>query len=202
MPSWDVTDRQGAQVAKLARDKKIPLDVFQAALDDGSMAAFLETLREDHPAKGHLVINRSISVTQRTRLSLPQSEKVMRDARSHELACFDASRVAFEHFLEEGESEIGGEEKLARFQKSKRIGYDPQIGFTLVDQPGQRVLKWLHKTQGLEGFTCPGLLLEDETGRQFLVYVYRRFDGVWLWHCGWPGGSWARRSPFLVSAPP
>mgnify|MGYP001565609522 FL=1 len=62
------------------------------------------------------------------------------DKRSYAITHLDVHQIAFEHFLREDESSIERREKLCRIEDDRRIGYDAQIGFTLLEEPEQKTL--------------------------------------------------------------
>ncbi|MBI3255623.1 MAG: hypothetical protein HYZ63_01505 [Candidatus Andersenbacteria bacterium] len=125
------------------------------------------------------------------------------DERSRALTQFDPAKIVLEHCLKEGENSIKGEEKLKRLREefTALIRLDPQLGYALVQEPGQRTLEWLRINRGLTWMDLPGGVLRNPYGNRYFLCVY--FDGErWSCHFHWLESDWNRqyRSGLLASS--
>lgn len=109
------------------------------------------------------------------------------DSRSLALTEIDFSKVAFEHFLKEGESSITGEGKLIRMKADPCIRYDAKVGQALFEEKGQATLRWLYDTYGITWFELAGTVLRGSGGGRYFLYLDRDVGGSWNWDYRWLG---------------
>jgi hypothetical protein len=122
------------------------------------------------------------------------------DDRSLALTEVDFARAHFETCLVEEETNITGEERLARLREMDLIRADANIGAALINEPGQTTLKWLYETHGVTWFELPGTELRRPGGGRCFLCLYRRGAGQWRWDYGWLFNVRNARNPALVFA--
>jgi len=106
------------------------------------------------------------------------------DKRSLAITELDPTKLITQTGLNEGESVIVGEEKLARLLL-KAIQLDAKIGQTLYEEDGQTTLKWLHKALNVTWIEFLGTTLRDSLGHRCALYLSRRDGGSWDWNANW-----------------
>ena len=111
--------------------------------------------------------------------------KEAQDPASLALTEIDFAKVLFTTCLNEGETSITGEEKLARHFAAGHIRLDVKIGQCLYKEKGQATLEWLYQTFGITWFELPGTELRRSNGSRYVLYLGRDGDGRWRWGCSW-----------------
>ena len=118
------------------------------------------------------------------------------DQRSLVLTEFDFIHLIRKHCLREDgdqpETSITGEEKLKRMVVLGHIRLDPAFGWALVNEPGQKTLRWLHDAFGISYLDFPGRVLRNSVGFRYVLCLYRCGDGSWCWDYRWLGRAWER----------
>ena len=107
------------------------------------------------------------------------------DANSLALKRLDPLNVAFESFLEERESVITGEERLARAKTQNRVRLDARWFMALLKEEGYKTLEWFFATYGVEWIEFLGSPLRTPRGRRFSLVLSRDDDCTWDWHYDW-----------------
>ena len=121
---------------------------------------------------------------------------IEQDERSLALKEIDWTQVRFEHYLNDGEKTIKGEEKLKRAIAAGHIRFGGNVLLSLwndyKENKGNSVLEWIYRTHGIEFLDFLGLTLRDPGGNRSVLYLYR--DGrEWDWNCDWLGREWVAR---------
>jgi hypothetical protein len=122
------------------------------------------------------------------------------DERSLALTEVDLSKVNFETMLAEGETSVGGEEKLKRLKEAGHIRLDAKAFQTFWENPHLIPESFKQKTYG--NTTCiffDGTILRYSDGELFVLYLYWH-DGKWNWHYDWLGIVWCANHPSAVLA--
>ncbi|MBI4088972.1 hypothetical protein HY415_02650 [Candidatus Kaiserbacteria bacterium] len=122
------------------------------------------------------------------------------DARSLELTEINFATVLFTACLEDGETSIIGEEKLARHIAAKHIRLDARIGQCLFEEKGQAACEWLYQTFGIRWFELSGTVLRNGFGSRCFLFLYRNNDGRWYWSYDWLGSNRDAENPSAVLA--
>ena len=110
-----------------------------------------------------------------------EGEELDCDQRSLILSEIDFAQVSRETCLVEKEKPISGEEKLRHLIESGKIRLDPSFGWALVNEPGQKTLRWLYDTFGVDHLDFLGRVLRRPGGRRRVLYLYRYDCGRWRW---------------------
>jgi len=112
------------------------------------------------------------------------------DERAVKLAEVDFTKVNLATCLKEGEPSITGEEKLKRLREGGDILLDVGIFLALWNEEGHTTLNWLYKERGVTYLDFFGTILEGPSGGRYVLYLYRRDDGRWDWHCDCLAHDW------------
>lgn len=122
------------------------------------------------------------------------------DERSLALTEIDLSKVKFETCLQEGETNIQGEEKLKRLKQADHIRLDAHFFLTLWKNKHLIPESWKEKTNGNTTFIFfDGTVLRGPGGRRYVLCLCWR-DGRWDWRCYWLGDVWFAYGPSAVLA--
>ena len=127
-------------------------------------------------------------------------EIVEEDERSVALHEVDLSKVSLVTMLAEGETSVGGEEKLKRLKEAGHIRLDVKVFNTLWMNQDFIPESWKQKTNGdttyifFDGTVFRGL--SDERFVLFLVW----YDGEWSWGFSWLGSKCYAKCPSAVLA--
>lgn len=117
------------------------------------------------------------------------------DPRSLALTEVEISSLLFETCLNEGESSIGGEEKLRRLKERQdvvRLGGNVFLGLWLDYQANKEnsILEFLYRTNKITYLDFFGLVLRDSDGGRGVLGFSRDDGGGWGWGCAWLGPVW------------
>jgi len=126
-----------------------------------------------------------------------------RDKASLSLSEVDFEKVDFTTCLEEGESSIGGEEKLVRLRKLNCVVYGTTVFAGLWQDYQQNkansVLEKLYQQRGVAFISFFGDVLRSPDGDRYVLCLCRSDDGSWDWCYGWLGRDWSGRGFTVVS---
>jgi hypothetical protein len=109
------------------------------------------------------------------------------DKRSLSKTTFDPAKMTEANIqtgLNEGEQCISGEVKLARLI-AKAIQADARFAQTLLEEEGQKTLRFLHDALGITWLEFLGTVLRDPDGYRCALCLYRKGDGSWNWYYYW-----------------
>ncbi len=129
------------------------------------------------------------------------------DKKSAALAEVDFKDADFLTNLDGTETLIGGEEKLKRLRKTKRILYgatvfaDVWADYQVNKENSQNsFLEKLYRERGITRMYFFGDVLEDPDGNRYVLCVYRDVVGVWDWGCTWLGHDFDAGDVAVVSS--
>lgn len=109
-----------------------------------------------------------------------------RDKVSMTLSEVDFEKADFLTCLEQGESSVRGEEKLARLHKLNRTLYGANVFAGLwadyQQNKAQSVLEKLYQQKGITYIDFSGDILRNPDGRRCVLCFCRHDDGSWRWH--------------------
>lgn len=115
-----------------------------------------------------------------------------RDKVSADLTEVNFDKVEFLTCLEEGESSIAGEEKLARLKESGRILYGATVfaglwhNHQMYKNKAESVLEKLYQKKRITHIDFFGdILFRNQDGRRCVLRLRRRPVGQWLWGFLW-----------------
>lgn len=106
------------------------------------------------------------------------------DKRSLLKTTFDPATITEANLqtgLKKNESVISGEVKRARLV-AKMVQADARFAQTLLEEKGQKTLRFLHDTLCITCLEFLGTTLCGP-GRRCAIYLYRLHDGSWYWYC-------------------
>lgn len=109
------------------------------------------------------------------------------DQRSLLKTTFDPASITEANLqtgLETGELCISGEIKLARLIV-KAIQADARFAQTLLEEEGQKTLRFLHDTFGVTWLEFLGTVLRPPLGHRCALCLCRKDVGSWLWNYYW-----------------
>jgi hypothetical protein len=116
------------------------------------------------------------------------------DIRSLALAEVNLALAVLETCLKEGETSIGGEEKLNRLktlEQKIRLGGNVFLALWQDWQANKEnsCLEWLRKNREVISLDFFGLVLRDPHGSRYIPCLYWR-DGQWCWNYRWLDSTW------------
>ncbi|MEI6042716.1 MAG: hypothetical protein WCQ00_04095 [bacterium] len=76
--------------------------------------------------------------------------------------------------------QITGEERLALLTAERRAFADPNLGWSLFLEEGQKTLRYLHDKYGLNWMDFLRRIIIDD-GRRCAFSLFREGDGSWTW---------------------
>jgi hypothetical protein len=106
------------------------------------------------------------------------------DKRSLAMTEFNLVKAILQTGLEEGETSITGEVKLARLLQQATQA-DARVAQALFEEEGQTTLRWMHKHLGVTWMEFLGTELRRSDGHRYALYLYRNGDGSWDWRYRW-----------------
>lgn len=92
----------------------------------------------------------------------------------------EALKLLFPTGLGEDQNAITGEDRLKAL--ADRFLADPDLGWSLYKEEGQKTLKFLHDTFGVTWMEFLRRTFRDPNRRRYALLLYRRGDGSWHWH--------------------
>ena len=107
----------------------------------------------------------------------------------------------FKTGLEGEETVITGYVKHARLS-GKTIQADAKIAQALYEEEGQKTLRFLYDTLGVTWMEFLGTILRSPDGHCSALYLCRRGDGKWVWHCLFLDDARSASDPALGFASP
>lgn len=126
------------------------------------------------------------------------------DERAKVLAEVDISKLIFETCLQEGGSQITGEEKLRRLKADGRIRLGAEWFLALwqnyQDKGANSLLENLYRTKGIRCLVFFGTILCGPGGRRYVLCLYRRGCDDWDWSRFEVGNDWISPAPAVLFA--
>ena len=95
----------------------------------------------------------------------------------------EGRKLLFATGLAEGATSITGEDKIKAL--SKRALADPDLGWSLYKEEGQKTLRYLHDTYGVTWMEFLRRVLRSPGGSRVSLYLYRGDVGSWVWSYYW-----------------
>ncbi len=125
--------------------------------------------------------------------------KEEQDERSLLKTSFDPATITEANLqtgLEGDEVVISGEVKRARVIL-KMIQADARFAQTLLEEEGQKTLRFLHDTLEITWLEFLGTVLRRPNGNRYTLCLYRRDDGSWYRYSDWLDNSRDADNPAL-----
>lgn len=107
----------------------------------------------------------------------------------------EALKLLFPTGLSENQTIITGEDRLKAL--TERFLADPDLGWSMYKEEGQKTLKFLHDTFGVTWMEFPRRTLRDQDGLRYSLCLCRRADGSWRCDYRWLGFERSASRPAL-----